>query len=278
MLNLKLRYKLTTVISTHSRYGFGKKTVLLVVSIFVAGATAKAEWTVDFSRRLKDQRAREMSEGSRAPASFDTSYVEEIRPEALPEENSTTTVLPAARTIQSIPLFKGSSVAPQPKSMGPLAEKRADMSGPKDSYSNGTSQENRVRSSETLIGSLFSANEVAQEVVILNTESGFVPSSVRIRRGLKYRIHVVNVNEKEKNVSFVLDGFAEHHSTFFGKMRSFELQPSKEGVFSYQSPETGSEGKLIVLGAEGLRREIGAVGSRASDSPQNGDRQPASEK
>lgn len=93
----------------------------------------------------------------------------------------------------------------------------------------------------------FDASEPVQELVILQTEKGFVPSTVRVRKNGRYKISVVNVNEKEKNVSFILDGFAEHHSTYFGKVKSFMLEPKKEGVFSFQSPETAAEGKLVVF-------------------------------
>src|SRR5438105_2526408 len=47
--------------------------------------------------------------------------------------------------------------------------------------------------------SLFESSQVAGEIVILNTEKGFIPSTVRVKKGLAYQIHVVNVNEKEKN-------------------------------------------------------------------------------
>ena len=60
-------------------------------------------------------------------------------------------------------------------------------------------------------------------------------------------VHVVNVNEKEKNVSFILDGFSEHHATFFGKVKTFKLEPRKEGVYSFMSPETAVEGRFIVF-------------------------------
>ena len=98
-----------------------------------------------------------------------------------------------------------------------------------------------------LLETLFDKGEPVQEIVILNTEKGFVPSTVRVRKDGRYKISIVNVNEKEKNVSFILDGFSEHHSTYFGKVKSFALEPKKDGVFSFQSPETGMEGKLVVF-------------------------------
>lgn len=87
-----------------------------------------------------------------------------------------------------------------------------------------------------------------QEFVILNTGHGFVPSNVRIHKGLHYVVHVVNVNEDKKNVSFMLDAFNQHAATYFGQIRSFNLDPDKEGVFDFQCPETNSTGKLIVFG------------------------------
>lgn len=98
-----------------------------------------------------------------------------------------------------------------------------------------------------LIDTLFDSGEPVQDIVVLHTDKGFVPSTVRVRKGGRYRIHVVNVNEKEKNVSFILDGFSEHHATYYGKIKVFQLEPRKEGSYSFQSPETSSEGKLIVF-------------------------------
>ena len=97
-----------------------------------------------------------------------------------------------------------------------------------------------------VLDQIFDAGEPVQEIVILNTEKGFVPNTVRVRKNAHYKISIVNVNEKDKNISFILDGFAEHHATYFGKVKSFVLNPNKEGVFSFQSPETAAEGKLVV--------------------------------
>ncbi len=94
---------------------------------------------------------------------------------------------------------------------------------------------------------IFDSGEPVQEVVIMNTDKGFVPSTVRVRVGGRYKVSVVNVNEKEKNVSFILDGFSEHHSTYYGKVKTFMLEPKKDGLFSFVSPETASEGRLIVF-------------------------------
>ncbi len=99
----------------------------------------------------------------------------------------------------------------------------------------------------TFFESLFQSGDIAQEIVILNTETGFMPNTIRVKKGLNYKIHVVNVNEKEKNVSFVLDSFSEHHSTFYGKIKSFVVRPVKEGVYKFVSPETSAQGKIVVF-------------------------------
>ncbi len=114
--------------------------------------------------------------------------------------------------------------------------------------------------SDAVLSKVFDSVEPAQDVVIMNTDKGFVPEVVRLRKGGSYRIHVVNVNSKEKNVSFVLDAFSEHHSTLFGEQKTFTVAPKTDGIFSYQCPETAIQGKFIIY----------------SDS-MGGDRKPASE-
>ncbi len=101
-----------------------------------------------------------------------------------------------------------------------------------------------------VLDAVFDAGEPIQDMVILLTDKGFTPSTVRVRKGGRYRVHVVNVNEREKNVSFILDGFSEHHAIYYGKIKVFVLEPKKEGAYSFQSPETSSEGKMIVFNAQ----------------------------
>lgn len=99
------------------------------------------------------------------------------------------------------------------------------------------------------LGTLFRGPnlENEQEIVILNTDKGFVPETLKLKKGKAYKIHVVNVNEKEKNTSFVLDAFSEHHGTYFGQMKTFEVQPKTDGVFSFMCPETSKQGRIIVI-------------------------------
>jgi hypothetical protein len=96
---------------------------------------------------------------------------------------------------------------------------------------------------------LFQNVAPTQEIVILNTEQGFIPATVRVREGLQYKFIVVNVNEKAKNVSFIMDAFSEHHATFYGKLKSFFVVPKKAGVYSFVSPETSAQGRLVVQGS-----------------------------
>lgn len=105
-----------------------------------------------------------------------------------------------------------------------------------------------VKQEETakLLHRALEAVEPAQDIVIMNTDKGFVPETLHLRQGGNYRIHVVNVNGKEKNVSFVLDAFSEHHNTVFGQARTFSVSPKVEGVFSYQCPETSAQGKFVI--------------------------------
>lgn len=103
---------------------------------------------------------------------------------------------------------------------------------------------------KTWLQGLFQATpnfENEQEIVILNTDKGFVPETLKLKKGKSYKIHVVNVNEKEKNTSFVLDAFSEHHGTYFGQLKTFELSPKTDGVFSFLCPETSKQGRIIVI-------------------------------
>jgi len=94
----------------------------------------------------------------------------------------------------------------------------------------------------------FKSTEPQQEIVILNTENGFVPEKVSLKLGQNYKIHVVNVDTAKKNQSFILDSFSQHHATFFGERKTFEINPKVEGIFSYQAPESGRQGQFVIFG------------------------------
>jgi hypothetical protein len=118
------------------------------------------------------------------------------------------------------------------------------------------------------LSGLFDSSEPIQEMVILNTEKGFVPSIIRVKQNGNYRIHLVNVNEKDKNISFVLDAFSENHSTFFGKIKSFEIRPKRNGVFKFVCPETAIQGQLVVYPTPGQDQKNGPeLRQPASESP-----------
>ena len=100
---------------------------------------------------------------------------------------------------------------------------------------------------ESPLGKALESVEPAKDIVILNTDKGFVPETIQLRQGGQYKIHIVNVNEQKKNVSFIMDSFGQHQSTVYGQPRTFQLNPKAEGVFSYQCPETAVQGRLVVV-------------------------------
>ncbi len=89
--------------------------------------------------------------------------------------------------------------------------------------------------------------EPSKDIVIIQTEEGFIPSEINLQKGYVYKIHVVNLNPKEKNVSFLMDSFSQSHNTVYGNIRTFNISPKIEGVFSFQSPETGASGTVVVI-------------------------------
>ena len=97
-----------------------------------------------------------------------------------------------------------------------------------------------------VVGEFLGVSSPSREVVILNTEKGFVPQTLRLEKDQKYTVYIVNVNDEKQNVSFVLDSYAQYHATYFGKMKRFEIRPSAEGVFSFQCPETSAEGRIVI--------------------------------
>lgn len=119
------------------------------------------------------------------------------------------------------------------------------------------SDQNRLPASEqTFVPPVFNVEELmptsqpTQDIVILNTDKGFVPEKVVVRKGDAYRIHLVNVHSEKKNISFILDDFAESHNTPFAKEKQFELKPKKSGEFSFHCPETSYQGRLIVIDSD----------------------------
>lgn len=101
-----------------------------------------------------------------------------------------------------------------------------------------------------LIERALESSEPQQDVVIINTENGFVPSTVYFRKGGNYRVSVVNVNPKQKNVSFVFDAFSENHNTLYGQVKTFTVTPKADGVFTFQCPETAVQGRAVVAAPE----------------------------
>jgi len=124
----------------------------------------------------------------------------------------------------------------------------------RDPASDTVTRDNKVKNNDTgFLDQVLPTNPAATEVVIMATEEGFIPKQVRLRKDTSYTVYLVNVNEKEKNASFILDAFSEHHGTYFGKIKKFTVHPKKEGVYSFSSPETGFEGRVIVFQGEAQR-------------------------
>lgn len=130
------------------------------------------------------------------------------------------------------------------------------------------------RSFISRMASLIEGGEASEDIVILNTERGFVPHTLRLRSGRHYVIHVVNVNEKERNVSFILDGFSEHHATYYGRVKTFRLEPKKDGIYSFLSPETAAEGRVIVFSPQESPRDGVLMRRPAQTDSGSGESQP----
>ncbi len=107
--------------------------------------------------------------------------------------------------------------------------------------------EAKTENPSNLLTHFFDSIDPTQEIVIINTPNGFVPSAIRLKKGMNYKIHIVNVNDKQKNSSFILEAFSEHHATYFGQEKNFTVSPKAEGIFSFQCPETAHQGKIIVF-------------------------------
>lgn len=101
----------------------------------------------------------------------------------------------------------------------------------------------------------------SNEIVILNTETGFIPAKVQLRKGEAYKIHVVNLNMREKNTSFLMDAFTQSHNTVFGMQKTFNIEPQVEGIFSFQCPETGIQGQVVVVQDPTENRKPASTGS-----------------
>lgn len=124
---------------------------------------------------------------------------------------------------------------------------------------NGASQEQK-NADLGFLDNILPTAPSSQEIVVLSTENGFIPKTVRVKKDMSYVVYVVNVNEKEKNVSFILDAFSEHHGTYFGKIKKFEITPRKEGIYSFMCPETSAEGRLVVYTGEPQVRNLSSEG------------------
>ena len=53
-----------------------------------------------------------------------------------------------------------------------------------------------------------------------------------------------------------MDSFTQSHNTVFAAEKTFNIEPQVEGIYSYQCPETGVQGQLIVVSDENLNSKI----------------------
>jgi hypothetical protein len=78
--------------------------------------------------------------------------------------------------------------------------------------------------SESPLKQMFTSIDVGQTISLLHTEEGFIPNTLRLKKDNAYKLYVVNVNEKFKNVSFILDSFGQSFGIYFGKTRTSKIK------------------------------------------------------
>lgn len=97
------------------------------------------------------------------------------------------------------------------------------------------------------IGEVFETPRPSQEVVLIHTSTGFVPSQIVIDTTRNYELHVVNVSDTVKTASFFIDHFGVQKGMPYASVQKVQLRPKQAGKFSIFSPETNFEAQLIVL-------------------------------
>ncbi len=144
-----------------------------------------------------------------------------------------------------------------------LSRRRRDIQ--KNEETTGVKKDNAEIATVNALEKFAPAATNTTEIVILNTAKGFVPHAIQLKKGETYTIHVVNVNEKEKNTSFIMDSFKEHHATYFGQIKTFSIKPDKEGVFTYQCPETSIEGRVVIYKTDDSNDQRDVASDKSED-------------
>ena len=121
---------------------------------------------------------------------------------------------------------------------------------PRNSTNRSLASEDRSESSTPLLQRVFEPSLGISDVVIIISDSGFIPSTIRLKKGESYKFHIVNVSTREKNASLIMDAFSERHNAVFGKLKEFSFVPRVDGLFSYQCPELGWQGELVILNSD----------------------------
>lgn len=193
--------------------------------ILLLTASAWADWKIDFSRRRQELKERE--------GMFSRSYQKAYKQKEFNKE------LPSAdRRVRS---YRGVSSSRSPQSLSGDSSSRRGPASLDSQYTIVPRQDEAG-----FLNGLLDRQAPAQEVVIMHTRDGFFPTNVQIYKNRRYKVHVVNVHESNKNVSFMMDSFSQHHGTYFGKPVSFVIEPRQEGLFPFQCPETAAQGHLVV--------------------------------
>ncbi len=117
-------------------------------------------------------------------------------------------------------------------------------------------QQTAAEQTLSFVDKIIPSQGYSQDIVVLNTDKGFLPATLHLKRGGKYTIHVVNVNDKEKNTSFIMDAFKESHATYFGQIKSFTINPDKDGIYNFQCPETSVEGRVVIYSDDKKSRAL----------------------
>lgn len=97
------------------------------------------------------------------------------------------------------------------------------------------------------------ADEVLQgprietDLVIIHTESGFIPSQLVLNTKQAFNLYIVNTHPFKKTSSFQIEGFGVSGEMPFSKEKKITLKPKKAGLYTLVSLESNYQVRLIVL-------------------------------
>jgi heme/copper-type cytochrome/quinol oxidase subunit 2 len=94
---------------------------------------------------------------------------------------------------------------------------------------------------------LFQSPRLSKEVVLLHTDTGFVPKSLVLDTAHVFELTVVNVNSRTKAASFFIDEFGVQQAMPYAETKKVHLIPKQSGKYFVVSPESGFEAHVIVI-------------------------------